>query len=71
MKVGIYTSQSQWSEIMGSSTIGSSYPLWYPHYDNKASFSDFVPFAGWKKPAIKQYEGDTTECSISVDKDWY
>ncbi len=27
------------------------------HYDNVASFSDFQPFGGWSRPAIKQYAG--------------
>jgi hypothetical protein len=26
----------------------------YPHYDSKASFSDFSSFGGWSSPAIKQ-----------------
>ncbi len=25
-------------------------PLWYAHYDNNPSFSDFTPFADWTKP---------------------
>jgi len=69
---GVYTSSSQWDPIMGSSyTGGSSKPLWYPHYDNSASFSDFVPFGGWTKPAMKQYEGDVTVCGVGIDKDYY
>jgi len=28
-KIGIYTSASQWGPIMGSTTAGSAYPLWY------------------------------------------
>ena len=43
----------------------------YPHYDDSPSFSDFVPFGGWTRPAIKQYEGDATVCGVDVDKDWY
>ncbi|KAL5477263.1 hypothetical protein EMCRGX_G024032 [Ephydatia muelleri] len=70
--VGVYSSESQWSEIFGDSfTGGSSRPLWYAHYDNSASFSDFKPFAGWSKPAMKQYVGDATVCGADVDKNWY
>jgi GH25 family lysozyme M1 (1,4-beta-N-acetylmuramidase) len=29
--IGVYTSASQWNPIMGSSTAGSHYPLWYAH----------------------------------------
>ena len=38
----------------GSYSGGAKYPLWYAHYDNNPSFSDFTPFGGWTKPAIKQ-----------------
>ena len=35
IRLGIYTSNSQWSVIMGNSyTLGSRYPLWYAHYVN-------------------------------------
>lgn len=49
----------------------ASQQLWYAHYDNSASFSDFSPFGGWTKPAIKQYVGDTTLCGAGVDKNYY
>jgi hypothetical protein len=69
--LGIYTSSSQWNPICGGSTQFKNYPLWYPHYDNSASFTDFVPFGGWNSPAIKQYVGDTTLCSAGVDLNYY
>lgn len=69
--LGIYTSASQWNPIMGGNTDFKSYDLWYPHYDSKDSFSDFSPFGGWSKPAIKQYIGTTSICSASVDKNFY
>lgn len=31
VKIGIYTSASQWNPIMGASSAGSHYPLWYAH----------------------------------------
>jgi len=68
---GVYTSESQWIPIMGGYTGGSSFPLWYAHYDNTPSFSDFRAFGGWSKPAIKQYAGDATVCGVGIDKDWY
>jgi len=67
---GIYTSESQWQPIMGTSTIGSPFELWYAHYDNSKSFSDFTPFNGWKTPTMKQYNGDSTLCGVGVDLDW-
>ncbi|RYG64455.1 hypothetical protein EON64_13955 [archaeon] len=71
ISMGIYTSNSQWSPIMGGSTKFSSYPLWYAHYDNVENFSDFKPFGGWSKPNVKQYAGTTAICSASVDKNVY
>jgi len=71
---GIYASSYMWSTIMGSVSACASLgtvPLWYPHYDGVASFSDFTKFGGWTKPAIKQYQGTTTECSVGIDKNWY
>ena len=49
----------------------SSVQLWYAHYDNNPSFSDFIQIGGWKKPNIKQYKGDTTLCSAGVDLNYY
>lgn len=72
IKAGVYSSSYQWGQIMGNGfTAGSSLPLWYAHYDNKPNFSDFKPFGGWTKPAIKQYLGDVNLCGVGVDKNWY
>jgi GH25 family lysozyme M1 (1,4-beta-N-acetylmuramidase) len=70
-KIGIYTSASQWIPIMGDWTGGKHYPLWYAHYDDNPSFSDFRPFGGWSKPDMKQYVGDATVCGADIDKDWH
>jgi hypothetical protein len=80
--IGVYTSASQWQPIMGDWTGASGYilcmltfilvlPLWWPKYDGHASFSNFSPFGGWSQPAIKQYQGDASECGVGVDKSWY
>jgi GH25 family lysozyme M1 (1,4-beta-N-acetylmuramidase) len=71
--VGIYSSYYNWQSIVGLGWTGcSQYPLWYAHYDNNPSFSDFNPFGGWKTPAIKQYNGGTTLCGVSgVDLNYY
>ncbi len=71
VSLGIYSSSSQWSPIMGGSTQFKSLPLWYAHYDNNPSFSDFKAFGGWTTPNIKQYAGTTSICSASVDKNYY
>jgi len=70
-EIGVYTSASQWVPIMGSDyTAGSSFPLWYAHYDGEKSFSDFTPFGGWSQPTMKQYAGSSTTCGIGIDSDW-
>eukprot|EP01132_Coremiostelium_polycephalum_P000941 gene941-1193_t len=69
--VGVYTSASQWIPIMGDWSGGASFPLWYAHYDNNPSFSDFSPFGGWSRPSIKQYNGNLDICSMGVDVNWY
>jgi GH25 family lysozyme M1 (1,4-beta-N-acetylmuramidase) len=71
--VGIYASRYMWQSIFGSFTSCSSvgsHPLWYAHYDNSPSFSDFQSFGGWTKPHAKQYQGDTTLCGAGVDKNY-
>ncbi|CAG9314774.1 unnamed protein product [Blepharisma stoltei] len=70
--VGIYTSYYNWQSIVGLSWSGVSWaPLWYAHYDNNPSFSDFQAFGGWSSPAMKQYNGSSTICGVGVDLDWY
>lgn len=67
-KCGVYSSSSQWSAIFGSTSYsyGSNLPLWYAHYDNSASFSDFKAFGGWTSPHAKQYAGDVTQCRYAI-----
>ncbi len=69
---GVYSSASQWSSIFGSTSFsyGSNLPLWYAHYDNNPSFSDFSAFGGWSKPYAKQYKGDVSLCGVGVDENY-
>lgn len=73
MGCGIYSSQSQWSAIFGSSSYsyGNDLPLWYAHYDGVASFSDWSThsFAGFS-PSIKQFMGTTSLCGFGVDQNY-
>ncbi len=71
IRVGIYSSRYQWSTVMGSYSDLASLPIWYAHYDNNPSFSDFQSFGGWSRPAIKQYAGDVNVCGADVDANWY
>jgi len=71
--VGIYSSAVQWQNIFGSSnacTTAGKVPLWYAHYDNSQSFSDFKAFSGWTAPKLKQFAGDKTLCNTDVDINW-
>ena len=70
---GVYCSSYYWSSFFGSGftySKASSTPLWYPHYDDWASFGDFSAFGGWSKPTIKQYQGNVNFCSAYVDKNY-
>jgi len=70
----IYATRYMWQTIFGSFTgcpSVASQQLWYAHYDNNPSFSDFQSFGGWGKPAIKQFQGDVTLCGAGVDKNYY
>lgn len=69
--IGIYTNKHNWGTIMGLAyTKGSSYPLWYAHYDGRPSFDDFESFSGWSKPNKKQYAGDQMLCGAGIDFDY-
>lgn len=71
-RVGVYSSYYNWERIFGSASWDCchSYPLWYAHYDNSQSFSDFRHFGGWTTPYLKQYAGDVSLCGLGVDKSW-
>jgi len=67
---GVYTSESQWSAIMGKSFGGGkSVPLWYPHYQYipEANTKDFAAFGGWSRPHAKQYNQNQQICGVGVD----
>jgi len=71
--MGVYVSEYMWGSIAGSGcTAGADagVALWYPHYDDNPSFSDFEPFGGWTTPAMKQYNTGSM-CDIGVDYNWY
>ena len=71
IKYGIYTSKRDWTTITGGTRNFARAPLWYAHYDNDASFNDFVPFGGWTRPSIKQYAGDQIECGVTIDRNYF
>lgn len=71
--VGIYSSNYEWGATTGGSTSFTAYPLWYAHYDNNPSFSDwsYEQFGGWANPSIKQFTDNGPSCYGNLDQDWY
>ena len=78
---GVYSSIHMWTSYMADErtpnacAVAADLPLWYPHYQTPPdpSFSDFVEFGGWPKPAAKQfYDGLTPGgmCGAGVDNNW-
>ena len=75
IKIGLYSSYYNWELIFDSVTNCvdlTDYPIWYAHYDDDASFSDWdtYGFGGWDTPSMKQYVGDDTLCTAGVDKNY-
>jgi hypothetical protein len=69
--VGIYTTKTYWTNIMGNILGYGKYPLWYPRYDGVATLDFFAPFADWTEVKIKQTAGDSGFCGIKqVDTDY-
>ncbi|KAG9397009.1 Glycoside hydrolase family 25 [Carpediemonas membranifera] len=71
-KVGMYTSEAQWSPIACNSKDFSHMQLWWPRYDGVGSLThNWRSFGGWSRPAIKQYRGTTSICGTQIDEDVY
>ena len=65
-----------WNQIMGARNLCpdfSKYPLWYAHYDGKASFDDWPAsqFAAWTTPTLKQFAGDSVLCGYKFDLSYF
>ena len=43
----------------------------YVRYDGTPSFSDFQPFGGWRRPALKQFDDNISKCGVTVDLNYY
>ncbi|EFA76159.1 glycoside hydrolase family 25 protein [Heterostelium album PN500] len=73
VRVGVYSSSGEWPQTVGTLTSLSSYPQWYAHYDGVPAFSDSgaYQYGGWNNPEMKQYVGNTNQCGVSVDLDFY
>jgi len=73
MPTGYYLNNHSYMQILAPWTNKiPSAQLWYPHWDNKMTYDDFLPFAGFTKPNRKQYTGGITICGAPdlVDQSW-
>eukprot|EP01085_Mycamoeba_gemmipara_P003983 Mycagemm_TRINITY_DN10275_c0_g1::TRINITY_DN10275_c0_g1_i3::g.3983::m.3983 type:complete len:253 gc:universal TRINITY_DN10275_c0_g1_i3:36-794(+) len=70
--IGVYSSEYEWSQTVGTYSGLSAYPQWYAHYDDNPSFSDSwaYSYGGWTSPAIKQFTDQSTSC-FTTDQNWY
>jgi hypothetical protein len=62
---GIYTSISQWQQVVGNTREFSDRPLWEAYYSSTPHA--FRPFGGWKKRSGVQFQGSTTIAGMNVD----
>jgi hypothetical protein len=72
--VGVYSSQYEWGQTMGSqsacTSVATGIDFWYANYNDVANFDDFVQVGGWTSAVMKQYKGTTYDCTIGVDLDY-
>jgi hypothetical protein len=76
VSAGIYTNWYDWQQITGSYTAFSGLRLWYwnalgqgPNAEAPATFDDFRTFAGWVKPAVKQFAVNEALCGLTLNRD--
>ncbi|KAK6015951.1 hypothetical protein OSTOST_18574 [Ostertagia ostertagi] len=77
LSIGIYTNINEWNQITGSANINNAM-LWYwstygsgVSNETPANFSDFLSFAGWTSPSVKQFAQVESVCGITVNRDIY
>lgn len=68
---GIYTGRWWWTPNTDESAAFRHLPLWHAEYTGSPStlpdFGRFLPYGGWSRPAMWQYQGTTALCGVSVD----
>jgi hypothetical protein len=64
---GLYSARWWWAPATGDSPSWRDEPWWIAQYDGIADPTVFTPFAGITQPAMKQYQGTTQLCGLSVD----
>jgi GH25 family lysozyme M1 (1,4-beta-N-acetylmuramidase) len=68
---GIYSSRSKWLKLTNDSQEFLGAPLWDANYRPEREIDDYyVPYGGWIRPLIHQYQGTTDLCGVTVDLNW-
>jgi hypothetical protein len=66
----IYTNAYMWAVLMLNDTRFSHLPLWWPRYDGKRHpLAGWQPFAGWQRPAMKQWANTRLIAGVSAAPD--
>jgi len=65
-RVGVYTSKFMWDLHLCGTVKYCHLPLWYAAWDGIADMSNFVHFAGWSKPLMKQYNSNNPRYDLNV-----
>ena len=69
---GIYTGRWWWPASTGNSSRFAGVPLWHAEYmpspNTLPDFAAFKPYGGWTRPAMWQFQGTTSVCGVSVDR---
>ncbi|KHJ91478.1 hypothetical protein OESDEN_08657 [Oesophagostomum dentatum] len=72
--IGIYTNSNDWKKITNNYEVDTHF-LWYSKVnkpgergETPANFNDFVPFAGFDKPTVKQFGQNVKLCEVTVNK---
>ncbi|KAI1719006.1 lysozyme-like protein 5 [Ditylenchus destructor] len=71
-QVGIQTSESDWSTVVGNWTGASQYQLWWVEINGIADYIGFQSFGGWTRPAIHQFNANQAlSCSVAGNQNWF
>jgi hypothetical protein len=69
---GIYTGRWWWVPATGNSSRFAGVPLWHAEYTRSPEvlpdFAAFRAYGGWSRPAMWQFQGTTTVCGVTVDR---
>jgi len=68
---GIFSSSTEWSQVMGNQDWKTGGYLWYTDLDGQENYNDGgYSFGGFTSASRKQYAGNVNLCNINVNLDW-